>query len=137
MRRPSEKGQEKRKSGGLDDSEVDDHGDPWESEYLPLDTTHSQAFEPSPPPTNTEELEPNAPKRPKMTHKKIHVSDSNAQEELERLEAELQKESPDKKFVKKAMESTFAQRRRSRLSTCGGDSSKVPCFQKVKIRMYA
>jgi len=98
MRRPLEKGEEKRKSERLD--EVVDHEDPSESEYLPLDTTHSQALEPSPPPTNTEELEPKTPKRPKMIHKKIHVSDSTAQNEMEALEAEQQKENPNKKFVK-------------------------------------
>ena len=65
MRRPSEKGQTKGKSEGLDD--IDDHGDPSESEHLSLDSTYSEASAPS---TSTNELQPNPPKRPKVTHKK-------------------------------------------------------------------
>ena len=132
MRRPSEKGQAKGKSEGLDD--IDDHGDP---EYLSLDSTYSEASAPS---TSTNELQPNPPKRPKVTHKKICLSDLNAQEEMERLEAELQKKNPDKKFVKKALESTFPQRRNWIEEDCplvGEILQKYPVFKKSRyVCMY-
>ena len=146
MRRPSEKGQAKQKSEGLD--EAYDHGDSYESEYLPLDTTSSQSSTPptnydevctssqaSPPPINNDDLQQNPPKKPKMIHKKIDLSDSNAQEEMERLETELKKKNPDKKFVKKALESTFPQRRNWIEEDCplvGEILQKYPIFKKSR-----
>lgn len=153
MRRPSEKGQAKGKHEGLDeaydhDGEAYGHeGDSYEFEYLPLDSTSSQSRSPptnsngdctssqASPPINNDSLQQNPPKRPKMIHKKISLSDSNAQEEMERLEAELQKESPDKKFVKKALESTFPQRRNWIEEDCplvGEILQKYPIFKKSR-----
>jgi len=53
---------------------------------------------------------------------------------MERLKAKLQKENPDKKFVKKALESTFPQRR-NWIEDCPREEEilkKYPVFKKSR-----
>lgn len=74
------------------------------------------------------------PKKPVVSHKKITVY-TNTQNEMDELEAELQKIKPDKKFVKKAMGTTFTQRRWWIQEECPSVQQillKYPVFKKSK-----
>lgn len=78
------------------------------------------------------------PKKPRFPHKKVIKFCATSQKEmneLKKLEAELQKKDPDKKFVKKALETTFLQRRRWIQEECPSVQeilSKYPIFKKSK-----
>lgn len=77
------------------------------------------------------------PKKPKFRHRKIilYVASETEMNELQKLEAELQKKSPDKKFVKKAMDTTFPQRRRWIQEECPSVQDilfKYPIFKNSK-----
>lgn len=74
------------------------------------------------------------PKKPKFPHKKIILS-VDTQKEMKQLEAELKKTNPDKKFIKKAMDTTFLQRRKWVQEECPTAQEvllKYPIFKKSK-----
>ena len=143
MRRPSEKGQAKGKHEGLDeaydhDGEAYGHeGDSYEFEYLPLDSTSSQSRSPptnsngdctssqASPPINNDSLQQNPPKRPILMPKK----------KWRDLKLNYKKKARTKKFVKKALESTFPQRRNWIEEDCplvGEILQKYPIFKKSR-----
>ena len=108
MRRPSEKGDQKEREelqledlpGDEGDFESDKDEVMVENEGSLIDDDEDQGG------SHLQILKP----PPKVPHKKIKLS-VDTQKEMNQLEAELQKANPDKKFVKKAMDTTFLQRR--------------------------
>lgn len=85
------------------------------------------------------QLQESKPKNPpRVPHKKIKLHVASSQKEardLEKLEAELKKKNPDKKYIKKAMETTFLQRRKWIQEECPSVKeilSKYPLFRKSK-----
>lgn len=79
------------------------------------------------------------PKKTRFPHKKVIKFCATSQKEmneLKKLEAELQKNDPDKKFVKKALETTFLQRRRWIQEECPSVQeilSKYPIFKNLNM----
>ena len=128
MRRPSEKGDQKEKeelqledlSGDEGDGEADKDEIMVKNEDSWIDDDEDQ---------RGSNLQP-----PKVPHKKIKLS-VDTQKEMNQLEAELQKANPDKKFVKKAMETTFLQCRSWIQNECPSVKEilfKYPIFKKSK-----
>ena len=75
------------------------------------------------------------PKKPKFVHKKIYLASESEMNDLEKLETELQKKNPNKSFVKKAMDTTFLQRRKWIEEECPPVQEiliKYPIFKKSK-----
>ena len=76
------------------------------------------------------------PKKPKFPHKKfrLYMTSEAEMNELQKLDAELQK-NPNKKFVKKAMDTIFLQRRRWIQEECPSLQDilfKYPIFKNAK-----
>ena len=136
MRRPSEKGGEKEEELGKTKDLSEDKGEYGEDEdevMVENDLLEGSLVD------NDEDqggghLQKPRPKKPKVPHKKIKIF-VDTQKEMDQLEAELQKTNPDKKFVKKAMDTTFLQRRRWIQEECPSVQEillKYPIFKKSK-----
>ena len=125
MRRPSEKGDQKEKEElQLEDLSWDEGDVMVENEDSWIDDDEDQGGS-----NLQQKLKP-----PKVPHKKIKLS-VDTQKEMNQLEAELQKANPDKKFVKKAMDTTFLQRRSWIQNECPSVKEilfKYPIFKKSK-----
>ena len=132
MRRPSQKGSGKETEDIEDqtgDKGGDNEGETVECEEEQNDLTDDDGDQES-------QSQVSTLKKPIVPHKKIKLCKGTQEvSELEKLEAELQKPKPDKKFVKKAMGTTFVQRRWWIQEDCPSVQQillKYPIFKKSK-----
>ena len=134
MRRPSEKGCQKDEEQGGNKELPDDDEDESNNDEISDEVAVDEVVDVDEHLEGTSLSQKSKPKKPMVPHKKIKLS-VDRQEEMKQLEAELQKKKPDSKFVKKAMDATFLERRMWIQEECPSVKEillKYPVFKKSK-----